>query len=283
MKARTPFWPLLKNELDLGRAAGTGQVMIVLLVYWGCVGAFPSMILFGQGWQFENGIFFILAFLHLSVLTVWLTYATVPSFCDLLSPGGGIPGAVQYFGAFEFLFTRPVDRKTLYRARTAALFLFALTPLLVNVAASPLAPAINFGSGGDGRRETFLKALKLDNRNYFDSSAIIAPHGALAYTAWLAWGATFAFVLLQGYATFITPRIKADRWWTALFAGGPIFFALVSLIVTLRISARNHRNLCEEGFLFFASHPLGMLLALVVAAGLVQIWCERRFSKLEIL
>src|SRR5437867_11114621 len=118
MKIQTPFWPLLKNELAIGRFGGTGQVASVLLVYWLCVGALPLLVVFGDSNSrgniaalFEAGFLPIIAFLFLSCLAVWITYATVPAFCDLLSPDGAVPGAIQHLGAVEFLFTRAVDRR----------------------------------------------------------------------------------------------------------------------------------------------------------------------------
>ena len=77
MKVQTPFWPLLKNELAIGRCGGTGQGASVLLVYWLCVGALPLLVVFGDSNSrgniaalFEAGFLPIIAFLFLSCLAV---------------------------------------------------------------------------------------------------------------------------------------------------------------------------------------------------------------------
>ena len=236
MKVQTPFWPLLKNELAIGRCGGTGQGASVLLVYWLCVGALPLLVVFGDSNSrgniaalFEAGFLPIIAFLFLSCLAVWITYATVPAFGDLLSPDGAVPGAVQHLGAFEFLFTRAVDRRKLFRARTTVFFIFALTPLFLNVLVSPFAPEIRFGPAdstsaeGVKRYEQYLKAFPESHPAMSDTAIvpgqIVIPHGAVAYTAWLAWSGTLAFLLLQGYGALIARRVKPNSWWTAFFPG----------------------------------------------------------------
>ena len=93
---------------------------------------------------FGAGFLPIMTLLFLSVLTMWIAYATVPSFSLLLPPGGSIPFAVQHPGVFEFMFTRAVNRRMFFRGRTAALFIVVLTPFFLNVLASPLAPGISF-------------------------------------------------------------------------------------------------------------------------------------------
>jgi hypothetical protein len=41
-------------------------------------------------------------------------------------------------------------------------------------------------------------------------------------------------------------------------------------------------NFCEASFDFFALHPLAMTLAAAALVIVIQKWCERRFSQLEI-
>jgi hypothetical protein len=300
MKTQTPFWPLLKNELALGRSGGTGNVAGILLAYWLLVGAVPLMVLFGDNDSrgniasvFDAGSLPILAFPFLSSLTLWITYATVPAFCDILSPAGVIPGALQNLGAFEFLFTRAVDRGMLFRARATAFFIVALTPLFLNVAVSPFAPDITFSPATSTpaelirRQGQYLRAFPASHRGTSHAmivpGQVVIPHGAVAYTAWLAWNGTLAFLLLQGYGSWIARRVKPNRWWTASFPGAPIFFLLLTLILVAKGSRRTHINIYENSFLFFSTHPLAMVIALAAVAAGIQCWCERRFSKLEIL
>ena len=201
---------------------------------------------------FEAGFLPIIAFLLLSCLAVWITYATVPAFSDLLSPGGAVPGPVQHLGAFEFLFTRAVDRRKLFRARTTVFFIFTLIPLFLNVVVSPFAPEIRIGPADStsaeavGRYEQYMKAFPASHPAKTDAAIvpgqIVIPDGAVAYTAWLAWSGTLVFLLLQGYGTLIARRVKPNSWRTAFFPGAPILFLLFSLILVARASLRTHIN-----------------------------------------
>jgi hypothetical protein len=313
MKARTPFWPLLKNELALRQGGGAGPIAAILAVYWLCVGSLPFLVLFGDPFGdlvggphsrgniaslFDADFLPIMTFEFLGVLTLWITYATVPAFCDLLSPGGAVPGAVQHAGDFEFLFTRAVDRRILFRARATAFFILALTPLILNVVASPFAPDLTFSPVDaasaeavrryDRYQSTFpawrlqVNAPRMYNGG-FPTVQMAIPHGAVAYTAWLAWSGTLAVLLLQAYGTLIARRVKANHWWTAFYPGAPMIIVLLLLILAARVSLRSHINLYENSFLFFSAHPLAMVTALALLAVLIQTWCERRFSQLEIL
>jgi hypothetical protein len=297
MKTKTPFWPLLKNELSLGRSGGPGPVASMLLVYWLCAGAVPLLLLFGDNASrgniallFQAGFLSILAFPFLGGLSLWITYATVPSFCDLLSPAGAIPGVLENLGAFEFLFTRAVDRGMLFRARATAFFIFALAPLFLNVAVSGLAPDIIASVSASPaeynlKLHRYLKAFPASQvlgAGHYGAQLVIS-HGAVAYSAWLTWNGMLAFLLFQGYSTLIARRVKPNRWWTALYAGPPILLLLLAVILATRSSPSSNVNICESSFLFFSTHPLTMLIALAAGAFLIQTWCERRFSKLEIL
>ena len=111
---------------------------------------------------------------------------------------------------------------------------------------------------------------------------IVIPHGAVAFTAWLAWSVTLAFLLLQGYGTLVARWVKPNNWWTALFPVAPILYLFLFLILAAKGSLKAHLSIYENSFLLFATHPLAMSLGLVVLAVVIQTWCERRFSQLEI-
>jgi hypothetical protein len=309
MKAPAFFWALLKHELTHGYLGGTGQVVMMLLIYWLAIGAFPLVVLFGDSNSqgniatvFEAGFLPILAFLFLGFLTVWMTYATIPAFGQLLSPGGSVPGAVQV-SALEFFFTRAVDRRILFRARTTAFLLVGLTPFFLDLAVSPFLPALRFAPSDVAspdtirRHQHYLKAFPLNlNRNLnpnphlpptptetTSSLPMVIPHGTVAYAAWLAWTATLAFLILQGYAALIAKRVKPNHWRTVIFPAAPILFLLLWLVVGPPHSLTAQVRVFEDCFLFFSTHPLAMTAALAALAAAVQAWCEQRFCKLEIL
>jgi hypothetical protein len=88
---------------------------------------------------------------------------------------------------------------------------------------------------------------------------------------------------LQGYSSLIAQRVKPGKWRTALLPAVPILAFLTALVVWTGCVAKPRRYFSEESFLLFSQHPLAMMLALAALAALVQSWCERRFSRLEIL
>ena len=309
MKAQAQFWPLLKNELAFSRMGNAGAVAGTFIVYWLAVGMLPLLLLFRSNAAqsnipalFEAGLLPILASLMLAPLTFWITYATVPAFSQLLAPGGSVPGAIQHGGAFEFMFTRAVDRCLLFRARSTALLIFALAPLFLNVLVSPLAPPVFFdppdysSAESVSRHSYYMEAFpaarsseedqldRLENhRAPIVPGRSYIPHGAAAFAAWLTWSATLAFLLLQAYGTLVARWVKPNNWWTALYAVTPILLISLAFGIEMRGSLRKHCLTYEDSFLFFSTHPLAMVVSLIALAAILQVWCERRFCKLEIL
>jgi hypothetical protein len=297
MKGRSTFWLLLKSELTWGTGAAGASAAVTLLVYWFFIGAFPLLVLFGDKSSsgnlaalFEGGFLLIMAFLLLSGLTVWIASVTIPAFAELLPPNGAIPGAIQNLGSFEFLFTRAVDRRVLFRAKTTAFMLFALTPFILNLLFAPLAPEIRFGPADSmstdtaQRRERYVKAFPSSypatRGTIIIPGQIVIPHGTVRFMSWLAWNGALALFLLQGYSLFIARHVKPNRTWTALFPIAPIFVLFGMVAAAAR--EKSARQACENCFLFFANHSLAMVVGLVVLVVVIQIWSELRFSKLEI-
>ncbi|HZM04991.1 MAG TPA: hypothetical protein VFC44_18475, partial [Candidatus Saccharimonadales bacterium] len=162
-------------------------------------------------------------------------------------------------------------------------FISVLAPLFFGVIASLFVHEIRFlpfdnapAETNQRRDEQYFKVFPLQHKG-------VISHGAVAYAAWLAAGGTTAFLLLQWYYTLIARRVKSSNWWTALYAGAPIFLLPIFFVVTMRESVRMHFDVFEDSFLFFSGHPLAIVVALAGLAGMSQIWCERRFSQLELL
>ncbi len=146
MKTRSQFWHLLENELAPGRsgnAEAAASVTFLLAVYWAAIAALPWLILFGDAdgrgnvsTLLQSGLLPILWLLFLSFLTLWMSYVIIPEFRNILPPGGcALPG-IQHAGALEFLFTRPANRRLIFRTRTAALAIMVLGPLFFDMGAS---------------------------------------------------------------------------------------------------------------------------------------------------
>ena len=155
--------------------------------------------------------------------------------------------------------------------------------------ASPWAPMVTVQplnlTGEPLDREPIPAIRELQKR--YDDAFLIGPRGAKSrsampvFTLWTAWNMTLAFVLLQTYGTLMAPFVKPNQWWTAPFFVAPLLLLFVKLLVSLRFA--DDGGFCENSFLFFANHLLILTGALVALAVASEIWCEKRFSKLEIL
>jgi hypothetical protein len=221
-----------------------------------------------------------------------MIYATVPAFCDLLEPSGSTSGTL-HLPILEFLFTRAINRRLLFRARTTVFFILVLTPLFFNLAISPLAPPTSFGLAeatspaavrrGEQYRRAFPASHPATSPAPVLPGQLVIPHGAAAFTAWLGWLGTFAFVLLQAYGALIARWVNPNQWRTASFAAAPLLAVLMCLFVLTRTSINTRLDVCERNFLFFSTYPVPLVITLAALALALQIWCERRFSKLEIL
>jgi hypothetical protein len=92
---------------------------------------------------------------------------------------------------------------------------------------------------------------------------------------WLFWLATLLLSLCRAYGTLMAGWVNPNRWWT--YTPLAIPFLLIPRLLAFTFTRQ------ERGFLFFAAHLLPMIAALVVFAIVTQLWCERRFRKMEII
>ncbi len=67
-----------------------------------------------------------------------------------------------------------------------------------------------------------------------------------------------------------------------------LFFIMVALIIFLPhllplgfLSGLKHPSMAENGFFAFAKHPLLFFASVLSAVVAVEIWCERRFKRME--
>ena len=291
MRPRSRFWLLLKHELRLGLAV---QAMFFLFGCWVVVLGIPYALLFGSNASrgnvvalFDAGFLPIFSMMFLMYLAAWGMFVIIPALGEMLSAGEGIPGIARW-PELEFLLTRATDRRIVCRAKAAAFLLVVLTPFLLSVAISPAAPAVHFAPGGEmsadtaARQEKYARAFHA-NVAEANGGDMRLPHGAVAYFAWLAWGAAAACLLLQGYASLIAGVVSAERWWTALLPAAPGAFVLLWAIFAVKLLGLTALSrFLEESFLLSSAHPVPMWLGLLALAAAIEFWCERRFEKFEI-
>jgi len=298
MKTRSQFRMLLLNALWPQHA---GEVFAVCgaVLYWACAAALPWVLLFGNKIShgnidtlFDSGVLLVLGSMVLGMAGIYVPLAIVPTFNSILVQFASLrstPGATWDEGKLEFLFTRAIERRVLFRMRTALFFTVALAPFFVNILLSPFAHEVRFQlKNPEFKHQLFSAELQTRYERYqiaFPSArGGTIPHGAVTYTAWLAYDLMLVVVLMQAYNTLIAPLVKPNRWWTIVYPVAPVlaFFAIMFGAQTDALWSLI-RNYSENNFLFFAKHPLTMVAGLVVLAAAVQVWSEKRFSKLEIL
>ena len=142
MNARTPYWPLFRNELGLDHypkipwALGLGVYLAAFLL-----ASFLPLLLLFKASEGNLGTFFAAFADLLGFALVWWLAMTGWMFAFALFPG--ISNPIQSVRAFEFMFTRAIDRRRLFRIRAAIIYLVMLGPLLLNV-------LVSTGSGSQG-------------------------------------------------------------------------------------------------------------------------------------
>ncbi len=284
MKMATQFWPMMKHEMGLGQGARMVGPASAIVSYCFFLGVFPWVSLYGNYTahgnitaMFEVGFLPIMAFLFLGGLTLWVPWEAVPALSQLLQ----LPDQAQDTGRWEFLFTRAADRRTLFRARAVTFYLIAAAPLLCNVVISPFFPDL-VASPDLAMEWKYRLAFPGFNPGITSPHQVGLPHGAILFTAWLALLATFVFITLQSYAVWIARRVKGNSWWTLIFPAAPLLAVTLVFILVQKRMIHLPFNFFEDSFLFFATHPFTLTLALAGLIFVLQKWCEQQFSRLEI-
>ncbi len=310
MKTRHPFVALVKFELfRLWHSCGTpGQVMWVLGFVWGLL---PALFLIGEHWS-QNadveaalgvqiglwcigwlfGWLFLLGFYSAFALTREIRSA----FPLMTMPDGN---------SDEFIGTRAINLRLWFRAKTLALALAMVAPLLVNLAASlpftdffvwktaheivvlkrlPDAPSLLQGEakglvewhGGYHRFHSRSSDLVGGER---DIKASVS-HGPTVFAIWLLWVAGAAITLVQAYYGLISQLlVKGNR----RLASDAVALLPVGSLVAIPLFAGSDTHLFQTAFIYFAEFWIHFVLALGLLAFVVQRFCEQRFAEQEVL
>ena len=287
MNVRTPYWPLFRNELgfDHGPKVAWALGAGVSLAGWLVGSSVPLLLLFKAS-EGNLGTFFA-AFEDLfGFALVWWLAITGWMFAFALFPG--ISNPIQSVRAFEFMFTRAIDRRRLFRIRAAVIYLMMLGPLLLNLLVSAGAPEPTLGPDASEpvsstfRQEqysrTFPASHAKEGRSRLQPALLVIPRGAVVLTAWIFWFGTAGLVLMQGYCALLATRVQHSPWLAGIAVGAPVLLAF-GLAPRL---PRHLPHLYEENFLFFARHLVPLMLGLLALIPLVQLFSERRFRALEI-
>jgi hypothetical protein len=311
MKTRTPWRPLLRNELlvdhipmvpwILGGAyclgnwflAGWAPLAMLTNLCQGDIAAFFS--------SFGN-VCFPFLFLWLFIVLMWIGTKTVP---------GVVPMAT-----YEFYFTRAIARRSFYRARMMVLGAVVLGPLVLNLFVALRSPDLVLKPGDSPALskhgeplDSYLRAFpgahpkvvrpSLANQKVHELvrleveglpaittpslanqevHELVLPRATLVYAAWLLWGGTLGLLAMQCYCACMAKHVSRRFGSVLIFAGLPFLPAVFLLVFFHDLTTA----LAEANFLFFANHWAALALAVAVAIPGVEWLAERRFDELEI-
>jgi hypothetical protein len=298
MKTPSTFWPVLRSELAFLRYGYAGWIMAGYVALYTALPLTLFLLLF-QAERIGNNLalllqtnVFVIALVVFFLPVMFITFlSTIPALRDFLQANSSSPNApipVPPVGTtqdLEFQITRAMDRIMLCRARTVAFFISALLPFFLFVAAAPFTPDLhlNLNHTPDDQLDSQIKLYSdafpamhplVEGRRSLPGQFVV-PHGALVYTVWLVWLAALLLSLCRAYGTLMANWVKPGRWWTFTPLAFP--FLLIPRLLAFTFTRQ------ERGFLFFATHLLPMIAALIVLAIVIQLWCEHRFRKMEII
>lgn len=287
MNARTPYWPLFRNELGVGHYPGIPWALGIgfYLAMWLLASFLPLLVLF-KTCEGNLATFFTVFGVIFGFALAWWLAMTGWLFAFALLPG--ISNPIQTVRAFEFMFTRAIDRRRLFRTRAAVIYLVMLGPLLLNLLVSAgsrettLGPDPSEPGSAALRREQYSNAFPAshpkEGKSLDQPAPIVIPRAGMVLSAWILGLGTLGLLLMQGYCVLVARHVQNNPWLAGMVIGGPVVaaFLLAPWIPKL------YPELFEQSFLFFARNLVPLLIGVLALIPVVQIFSERRFSRLEI-
>jgi len=288
MNAQTPYWPLFRNELALDHYPRIGWSLAAgsYFAVWCLAGSLPVVILI-QACEGNLATYFAAFGDLFGFALVWWLGMAGWLFAFAMLPG--ISNPVQAVRAFEFMFTRAIDRRRLFRCRILLIWAVMLGPLLLDVLATTRFPQITFGpddsnaSQWEARRIQYARSFPAshpkDEKAPIGRVVLVVPRAALALTSWTIWLGAFSLLAMQIYCVTIAKHVQHNPWLAGFAIGLPVF--LVCLLAPW--VPRHLPGLYESGYLFFARNSAPLVIGLLIITPFVQLFSERKFDRLEIL
>jgi hypothetical protein len=193
----------------------------------------------------------------------------------------GAPRLVSSYYGSEFMLTRAIDRPVLYRAKAAVLFLLVLTLPCVAIVASLGNPDLVVTEYSKPVQQQCLSnvpgsALMPSENKKSPPSLISVPRGNVLVAEWQFWIFMIVALSLQLFILILYPFKYGKLVFWALYLG-LIFVPLFDLTHL----GKDKPTVEEQLFFSFAAHqPLFWILTALTFV-LTQLWCERRFARLE--
>jgi hypothetical protein len=282
METRTPFWPLWRHGLGIGWLEPVHLLASLgcFLAFWFFLTLAPLLVILDGGPSFRGNVEVFFASVFPLMAFFWFLFVVL--ILSLMSD------SIWNVSGSEFLFTRAINRGRLFRAKATAVFLLITLPMFLNLLLSPWMRELTvdvdsrFGAVV-AHEEVYAKAFPRNNAAAVSSSLtsnkVVIRNGTVTLAGWLLWWGVSGFLVAQSYCALIARRFGQTGWHRVALPYLPILVLLIWVFVPPRLPV----NLYEESFLLFSRHPVLMAIALVPLAIVVESFCERRFSRLEIL
>ena len=185
----------------------------------------------------------------------------------------------------EFLLTRSVDRIIVYRVRAVFFYILVLLAPLVMLLLAFRSPDLTVNEYNGALRHAILVhvpgSASIPGKDY--QHLIQIPLGHVLIGIWC--------MVIAALITLVTQMILLVLWHipyrTVVFfvvfgflAFSPAFY-MFYLASSIRSGAKEKIDLLDNAFVHFAQHPALYSLLAMVAIVVGQLWCERRFVKIE--
>jgi hypothetical protein len=183
----------------------------------------------------------------------------------------------------EFLLTRAVDRHLILRARIAFFYLLILAVPCMIVMGALTKPDLQIGEYHKTLNAQIVAnlpgSIAAPPDKYGGLDEITVPRGNLLLEGWHLWILLISGLVLQMTIILVYPfKYRRFVLWT-LFLG----IVLLPIFFDLRNVGINDENPTWSEALFFSFVAHQPLLWILTSLALIlgQIWCERRFARLE--
>jgi len=192
----------------------------------------------------------------------------------------GASNATQFSGT-EFLLTRALDRPVLYRSRAAFWYILVFLMPLVSLFYSLKNPDLKVTEYSNIAQQLCLShvpgsTLEPDpSGNRFP--LIVIPQGNVLVEKWHFWMFAVTALSVQALLLLLYPFKHRMLIFYTLFMSS-IFVPLIFDLHHIREQVPSHM---ERLFFSFAAHQPFFWILTGLTFVLAQLWCERRFARLE--
>lgn len=190
-------------------------------------------------------------------------------------------GNEAWSSGIEFLLTRAIDRPILYRSKAVFLYVLVLLMPLVSLFGSLKNPDLKVIEYSEVARQQCLSLVPgstLEKDPSGSRSPLISiPRGNVLVEEWHFWLFLVSAVGVQALILLLYPF----KHRLLIFYVSFMSFIFVPLLWDLYFIKVRAPSLYERPFFFFAANQTLFWILTALVFVLTQLWCERRFARLE--